>query len=187
MLWRDTRNVILTFDLECMVTFYKSILNKTYIYILINSLVRWDLFCRLMTENILILHLVISPISQFFRLYPPIFFFLFFSIFKKNISAISSFCESLTFITVISNMQFCLCSSHFVPFFTTLSLLLQGWDVCVRACVCLHLWGCFMNFWRWCVRCVCMCVFVSFAVNVSLSACLLPAYWSWVFCVWEPC
>lgn len=32
-------NVILRFDLECMVNFYKGILNKTYIYILINSVV----------------------------------------------------------------------------------------------------------------------------------------------------
>ena len=37
-------HVIHKIDLECMVTFYKGILNKTYIYILINSLV-WREIC----------------------------------------------------------------------------------------------------------------------------------------------
>lgn len=45
MLWRETRrNVILNIDFECMVTFYKGILNKTYLYILINGLV-WREIC----------------------------------------------------------------------------------------------------------------------------------------------
>lgn len=35
-------------DLECMVTFYKGILNKTYLYILINSLVWWEI-CSFLT------------------------------------------------------------------------------------------------------------------------------------------
>ena len=37
-------HVVHKIDLECMVTFYKGILNKTYIYILINSLV-WREIC----------------------------------------------------------------------------------------------------------------------------------------------
>lgn len=52
MLWRETRrNVILNFDLECMVTFYKGILNKTYLYILINSLV-WRELCYFSSNEI---------------------------------------------------------------------------------------------------------------------------------------
>lgn len=42
----NQNNVILKIDPECMVTFYKGILNKTYLYILINSLV-WHQLCSI--------------------------------------------------------------------------------------------------------------------------------------------
>lgn len=47
----NQKNVILQIDLECMVTFYKGILNKTYLYILINSLV-WREICSVGDDDI---------------------------------------------------------------------------------------------------------------------------------------
>ena len=47
----NQKNVILKIDLECMVTFYKGILNKTYLYILINSLV-WREICSVSDNDI---------------------------------------------------------------------------------------------------------------------------------------
>lgn len=52
MLWRKTRKCDTEIDLECMVTFYKGILNKTYLYILINNLV-WREICSVSDNYIL--------------------------------------------------------------------------------------------------------------------------------------
>lgn len=50
MLWRETWKCDTKFDFECMVTFYKGILNKTHLYILISSLV-WQEICSVSNDD----------------------------------------------------------------------------------------------------------------------------------------
>lgn len=135
MLWRETRrNVILNIDLECMVTFYKGILNKTYLYILINSLV-WRELCSFSGNEVSI---CTRPSQDM----PSIIIFFNWMAFLVSRECSNSSCKCFGYMHLSAMTNSSQSKSHLEVTFANNMLALPAWRKWDLLCQLRDIWGC---------------------------------------------